>query len=230
MESKKVVISGASSGMGRALAKKLDSQGHIVLAIARREDALQSLAEKCQNLSYLAIDLSNSSGEEEVKAFLSSWGKLDLLVNNAGQLINRAFLETRVEDFQAMFNIHVGASVRLIQWAYPYLLKSNKPHVVNISSMGGVQGSSKFPGLSAYSTAKGALSILTECLAAELDDKVRINALALGAVQTEMLREAFPGYDAPLSADEMAEYIAHFALVGGKFYNGKILEVALGNP
>ena len=104
-------------------------------------------------------------------------------------------------------------------------------HVVNISSMGGVQGTAKFSGLSAYSSSKGGLIILTELLAEEFKESgPAFNALALGAVQTEMLEEAFPGYKSPISASEIATYILEFALKGQQFYNGKVLPIASTTP
>jgi NAD(P)-dependent dehydrogenase (short-subunit alcohol dehydrogenase family) len=104
-------------------------------------------------------------------------------------------------------------------------------HVLNITSMGGVQGTVKFPGLSAYSSSKGALSILTELLAEEFKEKgPAFNALALGAVQTEMLAEAFPGYEAPVSAQQMGDYILNFALTAHQFYNGKVLPISSTTP
>jgi NAD(P)-dependent dehydrogenase (short-subunit alcohol dehydrogenase family) len=97
--------------------------------------------------------------------------------------------------------------------------------------MGGFQGSAKYKGLSYYSASKAALACLTECLANEFTEYgICINCLALGAVQTEMFDEAFPGYKAPVDAKQMAEFIAGFALTGHKFFNGKILPVAINNP
>ena len=104
-------------------------------------------------------------------------------------------------------------------------------HIVNIGSMGGFQGSAKFKGLSLYSAAKGAVAVLTESMAEEFKERgIKVNALALGAVQTEMLASAFPGYKAPLTAGQMAEFIADFALNGHKYFNGKILPVSLSTP
>ena len=106
-----------------------------------------------------------------------------------------------------------------------------KGHVLNITSMGGIQGSTKFPGLSAYSSSKGALIILTELLAQEFKESgPSFNALALGAVQTEMLEEAFPGYQAPVSAAQMAQYVIEFAMIGNQFYNGKVLPISSSTP
>jgi NAD(P)-dependent dehydrogenase (short-subunit alcohol dehydrogenase family) len=97
--------------------------------------------------------------------------------------------------------------------------------------MGGVQGSLKFPGLSAYSSSKGAVITMTELWAEEFKETGPLfNVLALGAVQTEMLEEAFPGYQAPTTALEMATYIKDFSLTGNKLYNGKLLQVSSSTP
>ena len=97
--------------------------------------------------------------------------------------------------------------------------------------MGGIQGSMKFPGLAAYSSAKGAVITLSELLAEEYKAQgIAFNVLAIGAVQTEMLAEAFPDYQAPLTAAQMADYIFNFATTGHTFYNGKVLQVSSSTP
>lgn len=97
--------------------------------------------------------------------------------------------------------------------------------------MGGVMGSVKFDGLSLYAATKGAVSILTESLAAEFAQQgVAVNALAFGAVDTDMLRTAFPNYKAPVTATEMGSFVADFALKGHKFFNGKVLPVSSSTP
>ncbi|HTX88115.1 MAG TPA: SDR family oxidoreductase, partial [Bacteroidales bacterium] len=96
---------------------------------------------------------------------------------------------------------------------------------------GGVQGSKKFSGLSAYSASKGALAVLTEVLAEELAEReIRVNCLALGSAQTEMFEKAFPGLKAQLSAHQMAQFIADFAVNTGKYFNGKIIPVSVSVP
>jgi NAD(P)-dependent dehydrogenase (short-subunit alcohol dehydrogenase family) len=152
-----------------------------------------------------------------------------VLINNAGLLVNKPFSETTAEDFEAVYRVNVFGVANLIRNLLPLL--TPQTHIVNISSMGGINGTSKFPGLAAYSSSKGALGILTELLAEEFKDHgPSVNALALGAVQTEMLEEAFPGYKAPLDADQMATYIADFALNGHLFYNGKVLPLSSSTP
>ncbi|MEX2380204.1 MAG: SDR family oxidoreductase [Vicingaceae bacterium] len=224
-----VVVSGASSGIGRAVVENLDQAGHQVLAIARSEGSLNELQEQTQNTQRLAVDLGNEQSKAIVSDFIKSWGRVDVLINNAGQLINKPFLECTSEDFTEQFQANVLSAVHLTQACFPYMNK--KAHIVNISSMGGFQGSSKYPGLSAYSSTKGALAILSECLSGEFSEyQISVNALALGAVETEMLQKAFPGVQAPLSAKQMAAFISDFALNGNTYYNGQVIPVALSNP
>lgn len=229
-----IVVTGASRGIGYALAKAFAKEaGNKVLAIARNGEKLNQLANEINrpgHFYFLTFDLQSEDYQKqlvpEIKAKL---GQVDILINNAGALLHRPFQEISNEDFDAVFDMNVKSPFRLIRDLLPLF---NKPsHIVNISSMGGVQGSVKFPGLSLYSASKGALSILTECLALELaDQQIIVNALAIGAVQTEMLAEAFPGYQAPLLPHQMADFIKDFALTGHQFFNGKILPVSLSTP
>ena len=159
----------------------------------------------------------------------STWKKVDILINNAGKLINKPFTEISSEDFLEVYKVNVFGVAEITKLMIPFLQKGS--HVVTISSIGGIQGSLKFSGLAAYSSAKGAVITLSELLAEEYkEQQIAFNVLALGAVQTEMLEEAFPGYQAPLSATEMADYIYNFSLTGNKFYNGKVLQVSSSNP
>ena len=156
---------------------------------------------------------------------------VDILINNAGVLLNKSFEKISLGELREVYDINVFAPFRLTQAFLPLMGGKKNSHVVNISSMGGVQGSVKFPGLSAYSSSKAALAGLSELLAVELKQKnIIVNCLALGAAQTEMLEKAFPGYKAPVSSSEMAELIVWFSLNGQKFFNGKVLPVAMSNP
>src|SRR5690606_21422943 len=153
----------------------------------------------------------------------------DILINNAGKLVNKPFATISREEFEAVYSVNVFGVATMIQKVLPFM--ASEGHIVNISSMGGVQGSVKFPGLAAYSSAKAAVITLTELLAEEYKETgPSFNVLALGAVQTEMLEEAFPGYKAPLSPTEMAAYIFDFALKGNAYYNGKLLQVSSTTP
>ncbi len=227
--SKNIIVSGASSGIGYELALKFAQKGDRVIAISRRKDRLEQLKSQSVNIQILSIDLNSDDLKEKIRDLCIDMSTIDVLINNAGQLINKPFLDTSIEEFAQQYNSNVLSAVNLIQACSPFLIKGS--HIVNISSMGGFQGSSKFVGLSAYSSAKGALSILTECLAEEFKTKgVSVNALALGAVQTEMLETAFPDYQAPVKPNEMADYIVEFALRASRVYNGQVLPVTLGDP
>ncbi|MDT0645501.1 SDR family oxidoreductase [Zunongwangia sp. F260] len=225
---KHVIITGTSRGIGFELTKKFSEAGHKVLALSRNPEPVSEL--KLENVEVLACDITKKEDLEKVSSFVSSeWKNVDILVNNAGLLINKPFAELSLEDFSSVYQTNVMGVVGLIQKMLPFMAK--EAHVVNISTMGGVQGSMKFPGLSAYSSSKAAVITLTELLAEEYKETgPSFNVLALGAVQTEMLEEAFPGYKAPLSAEEMADYIFEFSLTGNKFYNGKLLQVSNSTP
>ena len=224
---KNIIITGTSRGIGYELALQFAHAGHRVLALSRKIP--QMLIEN-PNISCLSVDLSEETEIKKVERFLSeSWTSVDILIHNAGSLVFKPFAETTQTDFETIYKVNVFGVANLTRLCLTYLQKGS--HVVTISSIGGIQGSLKFAGLAAYSSSKGAVITLSELLAEEYKEQgISFNVLALGAVQTEMLEEAFPGYQAPISASEMANYIFDFALTGNKFYNGKVLQVSSTNP
>ena len=225
---KNVIITGASRGIGFELIQLFAKNDCNVLAISRNIAPIESLNN--QNITAISVDLSLESDYNKVNDFVKlNWKQVDILINNAGKLVNKPFSETSIQDFLEVYKVNVFAVAELTRLMIPHLSKGS--HVVTISSMGGIQGSMKFPGLSAYSSSKGAVITLSELLAEEYKDSgIAFNVLALGAVQTEMLAEAFPDYEAPTSALEMANYIYNFALTGNQFYNGKVLQVSSTTP
>jgi len=225
---KKVIITGTSRGIGLELTKQFSENNFQVLALSRNQGPLEKL--NLKNVTTISVDVCQKEDLQKVKAFVESeWNDVDILIHNAGFLINKPFTELTKEDFQRVYDVNVFGVVELTQLIIPFLQPGS--HVVTISSMGGIQGSLKFPGLAAYSSAKGAVITLSELLAEEYkEQKIAFNVLALGAVQTEMLAEAFPDYQAPLTATEMADYIYNFATSGHKFYNGKVLQVSSTTP
>ena len=224
----KVLITGCSRGIGYQLAKQFAEAGHLVLALSRNAAPISELG--MDNIQAFPFDICREEDHAKLKHFIENeWGELDILINNAGSLLNRPFLETTLEEFKQVYEVNVFGITALMQLVIPFMGKDG--HVVNISSMGGVQGSTKFPGLAAYSSSKGALITLTELLAEEFKSTgPAFNVLALGAVQTEMLAEAFPGFQANVSPADMATYIMNFALSGHRFYNGKLLPVSNSTP
>ncbi|MHB0753655.1 SDR family NAD(P)-dependent oxidoreductase [Polaribacter sp. M15] len=225
---KNVVITGTSRGIGFELAQLFANNNHNVLALSRNSKPLEEVNHK--NIKILSVDISDDNAVEKVSDFIkNNWKKVDILINNAGKLINKPFTELTSDDFLEVYKVNVFGVAALTKNLIPFLQKGS--HVVTISSMGGIQGSMKFAGLAAYSSAKGAVITLSELLAEEYkEQQIAFNVLALGAVQTEMLAEAFPDYKAPLSAKEMANYIFDFSLTGSQFYNGKVLQVSNSTP
>ena len=232
-----IIITGASSGVGFEAAIELAASGkHKIIALARSQDKLERLLEIVGSLApdakiyAIAFDIVHDDYSGLLQFIAANFdSRVDVLINNAGMLVNKPFTELSETDFVEMLQSNYLGHVRMIQ-AMIGLMPAGS-HILNIGSMGGFQGSAKFVGLSAYSASKAALHSLTECLAQELSVKdIRVNCLALGSAQTEMLEKAFPGYQSPVMAFEMGKYIADFAITGHNFFNGKILPVALSTP
>ena len=226
VNSKTILVTGASNGIGFEVAKIAASLGHKVIAISRDIGNLKSI----DNIDSYSVDITNEELLENlVKRLIRKNIKLDVLINNAGLLINSPFEKTSMKSFKDVYNVNIFGVVSVIRMCLPIINKSG--HVLNISSMGGVQGSSKFSGLSAYSSSKGALITLTELLAEEYKNTgPSFNVLALGAVQTKMLEKAFPGYKSNISAKKMASYILDFSISGHELLNGKLIPVSLSTP
>ncbi len=223
MHSKNIIITGGSKGIGRALAEQLSNEGHTVVVLSRSNPELKGI-------KWVNCDLADSQDIEEavgeITEFVSS---VDVLVHNSGYLVNKPFTQVTYEDLEQSYKVNVFGPYILTQKLMPIM---SCTHIIGISSMGGVNGTMKFPGLSAYSSSKGALITLFELLQEELGEQTGqvFNILALGAVQTEMLSAAFPGFEAPLSAKDMAEFIHWFALNGHKYFKGKVLPVSVSTP
>jgi 3-oxoacyl-[acyl-carrier protein] reductase len=230
-----VVVTGAGRGLGKAVTETLSREHNCpVLAISRSGHALQQLVGKgtgtIGEVRILAIDLTAPNAPAQALNSLNG-APVKALICNHGLLINRAFTEITTAEQESLFQVNVLSTMALVQGLLPALEKSRAAHIVTIGSMGGVQGSAKFKGLAAYSASKAALAVLTECLAEELRERnIRANCLALGAVDTEMLRLAFPGYTAATSALEMARFVSYFALHGHQWFNGKVVPVATSVP
>lgn len=231
---KNIVITGTSSGIGYFTALNLCNKGHNIYAIARSKEKLQDLKEESKNLkgniTIIPFDLAQFD-KTILEKQLNNVPIIDILINNAGILLNKPFLEIQESEITEVLNVNYISVIRMIQYIYPKIKKSKIAHIVNIGSVGGVTGSVKFPGLSIYSSSKGALSILSECLAEEFkEDNVKVNCLALGSVNTNMLKQAFPDYTSQTEPKEMAEFITRFSLNGANVINGTTQIVSNSNP
>lgn len=225
---KTILVTGGSRGIGLATIKRLLTQGHKVINISRNSPALEQDLTEEQRFIQINCDLGQLD-KNVLESHLTNNHPIDVIFNNAGTLINKPFLNLTDEELEQVYRINVFSIFKLIQICFMYLAQD--AHIVNVSSIGGISGTQKFPGLSVYSSSKGAVTVLTECLQAEFQHtSLAFNGLAFGAVQTEMLESAFPGYRAPVDANEISEFIAWFLLNGQKFFKGKILPVSLSNP
>jgi NAD(P)-dependent dehydrogenase (short-subunit alcohol dehydrogenase family) len=224
-----ILITGAGKGIGYETVKKLASTGgHKIIAVSRDLGAWKK--DPHPDVIPFQLDLEKTDAAEVLASFAEeNLGTVGILINNAGYLVNKRFQKLTPEDFDRQFAVNAKAPFFIIKAILPLLNPGS--HIVNISSMGGFQGSSKYAGLSAYSASKAALCALTECLATEFQEAgIIVNCLALGAVQTEMFETAFPGVKAPVSPSEMGDFIANFSIHGSKYYNGKILPVSVNTP
>ena len=229
----KILITGAGKGIGFECCKEALKLGHEVFGVSRSVEQLKYLQnEYTENLHVFSTNLiSNNAIQSLVSEITSLTASIDILINNAGLILNKSFFDINENELSQVFKTNVFVPFLLTQAVMPLMRNSQQKHIVNISSMGGVNGTSKFAGLSAYSSSKGALSTLTECLAEELKlENIRVNALAIGAVDTLMLREAFPGYKACVTACEMAKHIISFSTAQPILYNGKVIQVSNSTP
>lgn len=230
-----VLVTGASKGIGFEMVKQLSQMPEImVIGVSRNTASMARLISQknTKNILPLKADINKAADLKRIAATIKKLNlHLDVLINNAGEIVNKPFEKITSKELLSVYSTNVFAPFLLMQNLLPLFNPNSRSHIVNISSIGGVQGSSKFPGLSAYSSSKAALCGLTECLAEEFKLKnIAINCLALGAVQTEMLNRAFPGYKAPLQPQQMAEYICSFALTAHNYFNGKIIPVSSTTP
>lgn len=229
-----IIINGGTRGIGKETALALAREkNNMIIITGRNSEALEMLSSNAVNKNIIALRLDISHFEEEEEMFVSSVKKhfenIDILVNNAGELILKDFRDFSQKEARRLMEVNFVGPAGMIKCLEPLMKEGS--HIVNISSMGGYQGSSKYRGLSYYSASKAALACLTECLAGEFSQRgIVVNCLALGAVNTEMFMEAFPGLQAPVSSKEMASFIADFALNGNKYFNGRVIPVTLGNP
>ena len=224
---KTVIITGTSTGIGFELAKIFSKKNYNVISLSRSSNVV-NIGSK--NIDHFPFDITGDDDHQKlINHCKTNKIEIDILINNAGLLINKTFKDITVDDFKKIYNVNLFGVVKLIKNLFEFF--SSNAHIVNISSIGGLIGSSKFKGLTAYSSSKGALNVLTEVLSEEYKDSdLTFNSLCLGSVQTKMLEKAFPGYKAEDSPLEMAEYIHDFSVNGKKLFSGKVIPISKSNP
>ncbi len=229
-----IIINGGTRGIGKEIALLLaEENNNHLLVTGRNSIALKELSAGAVNKNIFTHTIDISSFEDNRKSLLEAvsgnFESVDILINNAGYLVHSDFMDFDEKEARKLMETNFFGPASVIRLLQPLMKKGS--HIVNISSMGGFQGSSKYRGMSYYSASKAALSCLSECLAGEFRESgIAVNCLALGSVQTEMFEEAFHGMKAPVTAKEMAKLIADFALNGNKYFNGKVIPVAFSDP
>jgi len=221
---KTLVITGAGKGIGFATVNRfLEDPEFIVVAISRNTQQLQAIQN--DRLKIITADLLThyTSIISQIKEKVSV---IDILINNAALILNKSIQQTTDDELTNVINTNFTVPYKFIRdLELLYIMNS---HIINISSMSGYQGSRKFPGLTAYSSSKAALASLSECVAEEWRERyIYCNCLALGAVDTDMIKVSIPGLKPVITAIQMADYIYEFAIKGHTYYNGQVIPVTL---
>ncbi|GII34657.1 SDR family NAD(P)-dependent oxidoreductase [Planotetraspora mira] len=213
---KTAVVTGASSGIGEATARRLAAEGFDVVAAARRRDRLDKLAAEVPSIRSATLDVTS---EESVAAFASSLDRCDVLINNAGGAFGlEPVAQGRVDDWQRMYDVNVLGSLRMTQALLPRLIESGDGVLLMLTSVAGLVS---YEGGGGYCAAKHAQTSMTETLRLELvGEPVRIIEVAPGMVQTEEFSltrfrgdaekaaKIYEGVPNPLTADDIADVIA----------------------
>ncbi|MCX7697462.1 MAG: SDR family oxidoreductase [Bacteroidales bacterium] len=228
------LITGCSRGIGLALVERALSESENMVFGVSRSHPPQELAQLASKNSsewiWIQADLSTEDGRKKVADVISKKNVgLTHVLHNAATIICKQWFEYTYEDYRTVFDVNFWSPLHLTQLILPYLLENS--HVVFISSMGGFQGSKKFPGMALYTASKAAIVNLVESLSVELAQKgIKVNSLCPGAVDTDMLHQAFPAYQAKITPHKIGDFIYYFLKNAHQVINGKIIPVSLNDP
>jgi NAD(P)-dependent dehydrogenase (short-subunit alcohol dehydrogenase family) len=227
-DGKVAIVTGASSGIGRAVATLLARRGARVAILARSADALEAVAAPFgEAMLTVAGDVADVAAIERLFADSESrHGQCDVLVNCAGMIDVSLLIDTTAERWERMFAVNVHGIFLACRRALPSMIERRRGAIVNVSSISGIPGPEKFPGWVSYCASKGAVISLTEALAVEVKDHgVRVNAVSPGSVDTPMWAAASGGAPASMTAEEVAESILFLASGASRPVNGQNLNV-----
>ncbi len=223
-----VVVTGASSGIGRASAEAFARQGAMVVLFARSAEKLTAIAARHgDRMLAIAGDVAVSEDIERLFTEVEArFGDCDVLVNNAGMIDPRPLLDTTPEAWDRMFAVNVRGTFLASRRALPAMVARRGGTIVNVASISGIPGPRKFPGFASYNASKAAVIAFTEALAVETKDYgVRVNCVSPGSVDTLMWAAASGGAPAEMTADEVAETILFLASERSRPMNGQNVDV-----
>jgi NAD(P)-dependent dehydrogenase (short-subunit alcohol dehydrogenase family) len=220
-----VVVTGASSGIGRATAELFAREGALVAIFARSAENLAQMAG--DRLLAVAGDVASEADIERLFSDVESrFGDCDVLVNNAGTTDVARLIDTTPDRWDRMFAVNVRGAYLATRRALPAMVARRSGAIVNIASISGVIGPEKFPGFVSYCASKAAVIGMTEALAVEVRDAgVRVNCVSPGSVDTPMWADVSGGAPASMTPEEIAQAIRFLASSESRPMNGQNLNV-----
>ena len=220
IQNKVIIITGASSGLGEATARRLAKNGAKLMLAARREDRLQELVANIEKeggiAQYQLTDVTDRSAVEALaQATKEAYGRIDVLVNNAGLMPLSPLATTKVDEWEKMVDVNIKGVLYGIAAVMPLMLEQESGHIINISS---VAGHKVFPGGTVYCATKFAVKAISEGIRLESDGKIRSTNISPGAVNTELANTISHDetakivdqlYDIAINADAIARAITY---------------------
>ncbi|HKO56453.1 MAG TPA: SDR family oxidoreductase [Thermoanaerobaculia bacterium] len=225
---KVAIVTGASSGIGRATAELLAERGALVAILARSEETLHEIAARQPDrILAVAGDVADLAAVEKLFAAAESrFGTCEILVNNAGMVDPKRLVDMTLDEWELAFAVNVRGAFLTSRRALPRMLAARRGAIVNVASISGVPGTEKFPGFTSYCASKGAVISMTEALAVEVKESgVRVNCVSPGSVDTPMWAGVSGNAPAAMTAAEVAETILFLASDASRPMNGQNLHV-----
>ncbi len=225
------IITGAGRGVGRATALRFAREGARVVLFSRTPTPLNDVASELGSHGYPFLSIvGDVSREEDVQALfqevMHTFGRVDMLVNCAGVVAVRPFIEMDASTWDHVLGVNLRGTFLCCREAFRIMASQRSGVIVNLSSLSGVKGVEKFPGLSAYNVSKAGVASLTEILAVEGKPyNIRVCAVSPGAVDTEMLKQAAPHLQAGMTPEDLAEILLFMVDESGKKLSGTNLEI-----
>jgi len=225
------IITGAGRGIGRATARLFARAGAQVILFSRTPSQLDEAVAEITGAGGQALSIvGDVSREEDVHSLfqkvLETYSRVDVLVNCAGIVAVRPFVEMDVATWDRVIGVNLRGTFLCCREAFQIMAAQQQGIIINMSSLSGVKGVEKFPGLSAYNVSKAGVASLTEILAVEGKPyNIRVCAVSPGAVDTEMLSQAAPHLKAGVTPDDMAEILLFLADDSGRVFSGSNIEI-----